>query len=427
MKLEDALAAIGEPETIDAVMGNWEASLMTQPADRPSFLCPSEFKVSRHWAGLDAEIDPVLEAGADRIVDNQALLDLAWYCHNCLFEYDNIKQFTDWPTLEPALGELAGVFYLLVALGLAPRLRALHESMGVPEQVTRDCCRQISAVDERYQTGHGGRRGIDKRVLYWLRHYVNGILFRTGRFEYMIKPFWCGVVGYRNRQTGEVVALAEDGARFDGEGQAARSGDESAEVWTATPVEDDAAFTGYPISPEGMAIRSQVSLPRSAWERVLGREHNVLQMHIPGGGSMTPERCGESLREAIRFFSHYFPDEPFVGIACTSWIFNTQLQDFLPRTANLPTFQRELYLFPVPSSGLDGVYFIYGREDITDWTTAPRGTTLHRAISDHLAAGGRLRNGGMFILTEDLQHFGSEHYRSGWPPADVRREIGSAG
>ncbi len=72
---------------------------------------------------------------------------------------------------------------------------------------------------------------------------------------------------------------------------------------------------------------------------------------------------------------------------------------------------RELYLFPVRSSGNDGVYFIFGRAD-GDYRDYPRDNSVRRAMLDVLQPGGRLRCGGMFFLADELALFGQQPYRN---------------
>lgn len=421
MDLETVLAAIQESAALEVVRPHWSASVAGLPPVLPSFLDPAVFRVSREWGGLGGEADPVLTDTAHRVKADPALLHLCWHCHQCLFEHSDVQSFKDWPSLEESLGERAGAFYLLVCLDAVPRIRALHRSMGVSETVTRDTCRQIWSVTERYRYATGGRVGMNRRVLYWFRYSVVGDLFRIGRFEYMIRPFRGGVVVYRCRDTDHVIALSDDGVRFTPEGYVApASAAQDDGCWTAELSEDENAVTGVPVSPFGMALRRQVALPRAAWRQVLGREHAVLQMHIPGGGGMTPERCAESMRGAVEFFRHYFPHQPVAAIVCRSWIFNTQLQQILPASANLVRYQRELYLFPTPSGGRDGLYFIFCRDDFDDPSALPRDTSLQRAVADFLAAGSAWRGGGMFMLNEDVPRVGTQHYCSCWPPAVLR-------
>ena len=138
-----------------------------------------------------------------------------------------------------------------------------------------------------------------------------------------------------------------------------------------------------------------------------------MDMHIPPGGNMTLACCVESMRQGAAFFKRFFPDKPFASITCVSWIFNTQLEYILPATANLNLFQRELYLYPVLSTGKDGFVFIFDRDDVTP-ETGPRETRLQKAILDFLTAGHTWRNGGMFFMVIDLPYFGRQIYRTRW-------------
>jgi len=51
--------------------------------------------------------------------------------------------------------------------------------------------------------------------------------------------------------------------------------------------------------------------------------------------------------------------------------------------------------------------------------TAPRETSLQRAILDYLQAGNVWRAGGMFFLMDDLDRFGRQWYRSSYSIFDL--------
>ena len=71
---------------------------------------------------------------------------------------------------------------------------------------------------------------------------------------------------------------------------------------------------------------------------------------------------------------------------------------------------RELYLFPVISSGDDGLRSIFCcRYD--DWMQASCETRLQRALLDLYCDGTPLRCGGTVFLREDLARFGEQVYR----------------
>ncbi len=142
-------------------------------------------------------------------------------------------------------------------------------------------------------------------------------------------------------------------------------------------------------------------------------------MHIPAGGNMTPDACRESMRQALEFFPRYFPNKRFVGFACGSWILNPEIAQWYRPDSNMVLWQQELYCFPILSGNRSGVYFVFGTDGEADADSAPRDTSLRRAMLDHMASGGRLIAGAMFMLTEDFEAFGTQVYRSMWSAIDA--------
>lgn len=416
MDLADVLAKLQEPEALEVLSPHWEKSLASLPAGTPGFLRPEEFTVSREGAGFGPEVDAPLRQAAERVLASPALTRLAWHCNQLLFEHRDYSETGKWPALERALGDLAGAFYLLICLDTVPRALRVHQRMGVPAEVSRNTWPQISGMSGNYRRMTGGRLGITLSTIAWLRHFTAGELFRIGRFEFMARPWGADLHVCRSRRTGATVALAPDGMRYNHDGFVDGSAGITDEVggWTATWREEEDCTLGSPISPLGMAEHRQVRLPKAEWECVLKKGDYTLDMHIPAGGGMTPQRCGESLRGAAPFFRRFFPDRPFRAITSGSWIFNTQLQEIQLSSDNLAAFQRELYLYPIYSGAHDGLWFIFVQDDFSP-ATLRRDTSLSRAVADFLAAGNVWRCGAMFFLTDDLDRFGTQVYRSSWP------------
>ena len=420
MQLEQVLTELGLPDSRELLEPHWEESEASLPEQGPAFLRPREISASRECLRLAPEAEPVVQAAAERVRENPALLHLAWHCYRLLFYHRDYEssRIARWPTLERTLGDLAGPFYLLLAMASPSLIRPVHLARGIPEAITRLSCGHFPELIGNYRMVRGDQRawGIDLRVLYWLRHYVAGDLYTLGRMEYMVRPFWGTIRAFRHRDTNEVVALAGEGTRFNAEGFINADQATDAEGgWTARLVEESGLVRGCPISPAGVGLRDEVELPLASWRRVLAPGDPILDTHIPAGGGMTPERCADTMRRALEFFPRYLPDRPFVGFACGSWILNPQLEWIYSPTSNMVLWQRELYLFPIPSGGQSGLYFIFGQDD-PDPATAPRDTSLRRALLDQVAAGGRVIAGGMFFLKEDFPHFGSQYYRRHWPP-----------
>jgi hypothetical protein len=416
--LEEALRRIDALDKREILQPFWDESQALLPQGPIPLLEPEKIHDNCQWGGLPAEAEALAQETARRVRRSPELTALIWHCRRLLLEHadDYERQsIQDWPIPRDILGtDCAPLFYGLVALEAVPRILSFHRARGLPEDVTRATCRWVRRNMEIHRTFNEGRWGVNIRSLYWSRHHVQGELYQIGRFEFMVGPFRRGPVVFRNTETGETLALAEDGTRLTKEGFVERPDEKTAEGWTARLAEEEGALVGAPISPFGRALRTEVRLPRGAWRRVLAPGDPILDLHIPAGGGMSPEVCRDSILRAVTFFNRYFPDRPFRALACWSWIFSPDLEEFLPPESNLMRFERETYLFPVASPPVSGLVFIFGDPKI-DPRNAPRDTRLRSALLDHLERGGQLRLGGMFMLNEDLERFGSQPYSSRRP------------
>jgi hypothetical protein len=232
-------------------------------------------------------------------------------------------------------------------------------------------------------------------------------------------PRHFGVSAYKSRTTGQVIAIAGDriACSADGLVQYADQPPEDAAFITSF-VQNETSATGNPISPEGFILDKTVQLPLSEWECVLGLGDFTPGVHIPGGGKMSVEVCRESFKEALEFYEKHFPEKQVKAFVCGSWIFNTDLERLLPES-NLANFMRQLYLFPMLSTGKDGLFFLFGK-DHGDVLQYPRDNSVRRAMLSIFDEGKRLRLGGMFYLPEHLDQFGTEYYRTNWKlPEDI--------
>ncbi len=385
--------------------------------NRIFFLEEAEIRDNAKWSSLPEAVTDAALRAAEKYQKDPDFRFLLWQCRRLAFDSQNFPDTSlrQWRFLEKRLGEDAGMLSLLLILSTASDTRRLHQSWGIPETITRDNLLDIPINIERYQKYLGAGPGMTWDRASWFRHHAFGTIFRLGRFQYIwMSGFQDGLRVYRHRSTGEVLALAESGMALTGEGFFDGIGNvyDPQNGWISLLTETADRVIGYPVSPNGFVTRHETVLALPLWEMILGKDTPVLDIHIPSGGGMAPDVCLASLRAAEPFFRKYFPEKSFHAFRCTSWILNTQLQDLLEPEANLVKLQREGYLYPAHSSGRDGIFFLFdGHHDI-DPKTAPRDTSIRRAVIGHLETGKNLRSGGMFILKGDLKHWGRQLYRS---------------
>ena len=215
--------------------------------------------------------------------------------------------------------------------------------------------------DDNYRRAFS-RPGIFPAQLSWTRTYLRNPYVRLGRLEYCLGKNTNSLVVYRRRGGTALRVLSEDAVQYTAEGYRLASPEEcqaAPGAWAARLEYASGVVRGNQILPTGQASRETIELPLDDWENVFSRGDACLKMHIPPGGQMSLESCGESLQRARNFFRQHFPEENIKAVCCGSWIFNPALQEIFPPSSNLVRFQKELFLFPIPSGPWDGLWFIF--------------------------------------------------------------------
>lgn len=410
---ERAVSRGWTPEETSLVATGWDESMAARPPGRPDFLNPEQYIPAAIYCGVPPEVQEDLRAAATLVAGDSFLCALAWHAFRILTTDEQWCQaeFEHWPDLQSALGDAHGHFYLLVALGLVPTARRRYGELGVDEETIRDTLTQLSRFIGNHRIAHG-RAGLLPNQLRWTGNYYRARLFRLGRMEFKVEPHVRPVRFYRNRRTGRMIGFAPAGACYDAEGFSLRpDADPQTAAWRADFSESGDEARGTPLSPLGFSTNREKTLSAGDWACVLKAGDPVIDLHIPPGGEMTPEACRNSFARAFEFFPALLPETAQAPIVCSSWIFNTQLEAAMPNS-NMARLMREVYLYPVPSSGMDGFSFVFWKI-YPDLSRAPRDTRLQRAMLDILASGRPLRSGGMALFRQDLSAFGAAPYRCG--------------
>lgn len=113
--------------------------------------------------------------------------------------------------------------------------------------------------------------------------------------------------------------------------------------------------------------------------------------HIPAsGGPLTPESVDDFLVRAGPAASSLTGVRPAL-LSCASWLLDPQLAQHLPIGSNIVAFGRRFQLLPRrpgDEPDEDVLKFAFEVPAGTPLDRLPRRTTLHRALADHLGAGG---------------------------------------
>ena len=350
----------------------------------------------RYWCGRLEFPESATEALAEVAREIQADSDLlniftAFYVKTTL----NGEWLKDWgdlpfdPVVQEKLGTRTSLFYLLGYLAALPQAEREYRRLGVSLDIFHDTMLDFTiwlnqANDLR------GYWNFDEFA--WMSLHVSCELFRLGRLQYRLSEFPGKVAAFRHRTTGSILLLGDPETTLRADGYAEGAGgkpSEDGKTWHAVFEETPAGWRGNRIHPQGFTLREESFLLHSEWERILRHGDTILDLHIPRGDKLTVKECRESIQAAYQFFPEIFPDRPFKGLFCHTWFFTPQLQKILPPESNIVRFQREFYLYPYPGSPQFLWDFVFGKK-YPNADTAPRDTSLRRAVLDWLSEGNEL-------------------------------------
>jgi hypothetical protein len=391
----------------------WASSLMTYPGEKIFFLQNDYLLWANSILNFPEEALKVLLCSAAVIRSSPGLCKLVWHCYNLLFQaQDRIEPLTFFiPPLKQSMGDDDGMFAVILLLSGLQRVLKIHEERGVCREITIDTLNDINLWMKNYFNKHG-QWGTDQ--FPWLIYHFTGRLYKLGRLQFMIDTLKEGIKVLRNIDNKRVLVMSEPGIRYRNDGQVDGTNNifDFEGAWIAQFEIEGDLFRGNIITPYGCAAKEIVELPADEWELVLSKDAPVLSVHIPKGGRMTHELCGESFNYARKFFSEHFPNWEFFAYICTTWFFDSQFQEILPNSSNIVRFQREFYLYPILSNDYQIFERVFGGKP-GDFTKAPRDTHIRRAILDHVIAGRNLHGAGGFILRDDL-NWGEVLYQKKW-------------
>lgn len=415
----DLVKALKLPDSNIELFESWNYSLLPELLPEESVLAASALKggfIAGKLPACDsrAELLDRLETLAEKVLGNPALMDYYLFCNALAFnELASHKNFR--PVQLPSLDELLGgveskLWDLLLYFGAAAQWFETYRKLGVPEEYAASIIESLPLVLKNYREMNGCF-GYPRQTLHWLGHYVQGTLFRIGRFEYMVREAAPWVpLAFRSNKTGQVVLMARHNWKMLGNGLRLPLDEPFAKAdYSTRLLMTDKFVRGTYIDPTGFAmLDKEITLDLEEFKPMWQPGQLTAEIHIPGGGGMTMERCQASLKEAREFFWKYFGwKTPFFW--CVSWVFNPDIAAELPES-NIAELQKRVYLAPRDSTGDSGLGFVFGRSD-GNWLDYPEETSLQRAFKRLITKGIPLKNGCMIIDDAGIDAFEVDFYR----------------
>lgn len=361
-------------------------------------------------AGLKLELSPgeALLSAAQRIRANPALERLAWHVHVLFFSHYREPEFQAWPMLPASLEIAADMFYAIIMLSGLPHVQEIYRQRQIPENVQSDTLADLALQMNNYRKS-AGRWGLSNAG--WICRHFSGRIYRIGRLQFLFDTFRQDFRAFRNIRDGRALFLAEGGINFRADGQFdGVNGIYDSRAFTSTLDFRVMPVRGNPVTPDGRVLRQAVHLSWTDWVQILSPGDPTLSLHIPAGGKMDYDKCGDSLREASAFFPKHFPERPVRAFTCDSWLLDSHFQEYLPPDSNIVRFQQEMYLHPVRGRNEGVVGQAFG-SPLIDLQNVKVNTNLQRAVLQCIRNGTLWCGGGSVLFPEDMA-WGKQVYRS---------------
>lgn len=280
-----------------------------------------------------------------------------------------------------ALYDLLPIFALLDHI---PAMTQNLRERGVPEDVIQDTCKMFQNQVQDFIDLHG-HPGISGYVT-WLQLFLQCKIIRVGRLNLEMTTYGDSFEIITN---GEKVAAIPNSVSFHKSGRVLGSvGCEEAEdSFVGIFSEKEDAFCGL-VTENGLCTSQTMQYNKRTWRRVITKGTPVISVHIPSGGSLSPEICERDLARGKAIIQKCFGN--YRHFYCASWLLDPMLGELLNHRGNLCRFAERFLRFPFKSDGTSVFGYVFHQPADTAPALLPEETSLAKAIKAHLCRGGHI-------------------------------------
>ena len=265
--------------------------------------------------------------------------------------------------------------------------RKALRARGIPEKYDEDIPERMTRKQLKKYVETGD---INFDDYPWDMNFYCCQIFFLDRF-YFIPYRWGGSPeAWRNRETGEVVALWHAGVRVRRDGQIdGVNGVRDPEAFITEFMETEDAVWGNRVLPEGRISPEIVMLDKKIWRKALGDDDFLLALHI----------------------DRYYPEYNYIGFWSESWLYDPGLREIVKPDRNIVRVQKQFYCYPVEEGDRMIRLEVLGDEHADHRKLTPR-NSLERGMFAVWDRGDRFHTTGMFLLREEVSRIGEDPYET---------------
>ena len=286
-------------------------------------------------------------------------------------------------------GREEGLLFVVMALARYELLRGI-----MPEQCRPGALRTIRGLVQKSKNCYGsyGLRGMYRSGLV---PYLLPYKYILGRLCFEVTKFNSAFEVYRNPVDGTTVPVATPDFAYMPNGKRPTKDYDGALLTPSIQINGD-AMTCYVFGENGRLCPEPVTL--RGYEKVLKTGDDVLSVHIPADGKMSPELVDDALRQAEEFFAQHYPETQFSAYVCSSWLLNTDMEEFLSPESNIIKFRNRFRVVMTSTNGYSIYWHVFGIEQFLPLEQLQPKNRFQQTLLDYVKAGNTLYNGYGYIL-----------------------------
>jgi hypothetical protein len=204
---------------------------------------------------------------------------------------------------------------------------------------------------------------------------------------------------YRNKKDGSTLPIALPGYHYmkDGRRKGAKY---EGETFEPTLARTEKEIHGYTFDENGRLDFTLLTWNAADYEEILAPGDDVISVHIPGGGRLTPELSDDAFARADEFFANHYPEKQFKAYVCGSWMLDTDLKDCLSPSSNILAFQSKYRVVLTSENTYSLHIHIFGVDESVPLEDLVPANKFQQTMQDRRLAGIPLYHGYGYILKD---------------------------
>ena len=345
--------------------------------------------------GFTPEVEKVLGEYLLFLQDREDLLTLAQTYHDDIYENGRYT-LGQVEGLQENDGREEGLLFAALYLARYERMDEVLAKRKIPGEYKTGALQNYKGLLEKNKSCYGsyGLRGMYRSGF---TNYLKPDKFILGRLCFQMTQFSSAYEVYRSKKDGTTLPIALPGFQYMPNGKRPPKSYEG-ELIEPHIRQDGDEMECFTFDEDGRLCTAPITLKASDYEKALKSGDDIISVHIPKEGRMTPELVDEAFALAEEFFPKYYPELNIKAYMCGSWLLNTDMKEFLSPESNIIRFQNRFRVVLTGVNGYSLYWHIFGVEKFVPLEELKPINKFQQTILDRVKAGKVLYSGFGYIL-----------------------------